>query len=109
LLKKLRVVMMMELVMMRELVSLKGLEKIAAINTDLVMMVMVGEGLRSPWIRQGELETGTVGFRHWWHGVSGVQSSLPESQIHFLFSPPACCGFAVWRADLQRQIWLCRE
>lgn len=64
LLKKLRVVMMMELVMMRELVSLKGLEKIAAINTDLVMMVMVGEGLRSPWIRQGELETGTVGFRH---------------------------------------------
>lgn len=49
------------LVVVRILVPLKGLEKIAI--TILMMMVMVCEGLRSPWIRQGELET-SVRFGH---------------------------------------------
>lgn len=61
------------------------------------------------------------------NGVSGVQSSFPETQTHNLLfllsrggggvtsggccccSSPPRCGFCVWRTDLERQIRLSWE
>lgn len=60
LMKKLRVMVVLVTAVRVVLVSLKGVEKIAA-----VLVMVGGERLiRSPWIRQGEVERGTtVRFR----------------------------------------------